>query len=90
MVRALVNRLGLVMRVHINGELFADCVRIARPWNGWVEPIFTREQMENIVSDCVRLGWVSSVDEMSREIVELSNGDVQILGWTWELVEEGN
>jgi hypothetical protein len=78
------------MRVHINNELFADCVRIGRPWLRWVEPIFTREQMENIVSDCVRLGWVSSVDEMSREIVELSNGDVQIMGWTWELVEEGN
>jgi hypothetical protein len=78
------------MRVHINNELFADCVRIGRPWLRWVEPIFTLEQMGRVVNDCVALGWVSSVDEMSREIVELSNGDVQILGWTWELVEEGN
>ena len=78
------------MRVHIDGQLIVECSGILpNRWNGWAIPVFTEEQLKNVVSECIRLGWVDSVDNMSREITDLGNDEFVTDGWIWLEMEEG-
>ena len=83
-----------VVRVHLSGELFADCVSVdVCRWNGWVTPTFTTEQREFVLSECVRLGWNESgelVEGVSWEFEgwrDLGSGEWLCEGWCWEEVE---
>lgn len=77
------------MKVHIDNALVVECSHILpNRWNGWVRPVFTEEQLQTVVSECVRLGWVDSVDNMSREITDLGNGEYTTDGWIWDTLDE--
>jgi hypothetical protein len=78
------------MKVHIDNALVVECSHILpNRWNGWAIPVFTEEQLQDVVNQCVRLGWVDSVDNMSREITDLGNGEFTTDGWIWLEMEEG-
>jgi hypothetical protein len=78
-------------KVHIDGMLVVECSHILPDrWNGWAIPVFTQEQLEKVVSECVRLGWVDSVDAMSRELTDLGNDEYISNGWIWLEVEGEN
>ena len=78
-----------MVKVHIHGELIAECSHLLPDrWNGWVEPVFSESQIEFVISECVRLGWISDPEEISREIWELGNDELVVSGWCWEVVGE--
>ena len=78
------------MRVHIDGVLEVECSHfLPDRWNGWVQPVFTELQLGALVSKCVGLGWVGSVEEMGKEITDLGNYEYVTNGYIWQVVEEG-
>lgn len=79
------------MRVSINGELFSECEGVgSERWNGWVVPIFTTEQKEEIICECERLGWVeeSDLNEFMDSWERLDSGEWTTSGWCWEVEGE--
>ena len=78
------------MQVHIDGALVVECSHILpERWNGWAQPVFTHSEMIQVGLECVRLGWVSSLDEMSCEWYELSVNEWVTSGWVWQEVKGG-
>jgi hypothetical protein len=81
-----------MMRVTIDGELFAECEGVMPyRWNGFLEPIFTEEQMLFVQSECVRLGWDGEMEDGVRAHLDgweyLGNGEWTVSGWVWTEVE---
>jgi hypothetical protein len=82
------------MRVHINGDLFAECLRVDGFWNGWACPVFSRDQMDAVIEECDRLGWEGEVDENGdpawRKVRAERFGDDDgwvCDGWVWEICD---
>jgi hypothetical protein len=75
------------MRVHVNGELFADAVGVLPDrWNGWVVPVFSPEESLRIAVACSELGWV--VDDEDGFGFWTSDGSGVVFdGWCWEVCE---
>ena len=48
---------GNMIKVTIDGQLFAEAIEIPNNWNGFAEPIFTFKEMNYIQSECSNLGW---------------------------------
>jgi hypothetical protein len=83
-----------MIKVNIDGELFAEALSISGYWNGFAEPIFSGEEMGRIHEECVRLGWDNVMDDgMGAHLAGwhyLGNNEWASYGWIWEQVEEGN
>jgi hypothetical protein len=83
-----------MIKVNIDGELFAEALSISGYWNGFAEPIFSGEEMGRIHEECVRLGWDNVMDDGVKAHYGgwhyLGNNEWASHGWIWELVEEGN
>ena len=77
------------MRVHINGELFAECSHLLpERWNGWACPVFTRDQVEAVIEECDRLGWDGEMNENGDPAYRhIGNGEYLLEGWVWEVAE---
>jgi hypothetical protein len=77
------------MQVSINGELFAECDGVMpERWNGWAVPIFSGAQMAFVISECERLGYYESSDDVREGWEDLGNGEWTTSGWVWEVVGE--
>ena len=78
------------MKIHIDGEIIAECSHVVGRWNGFIEPVFTKEQMLFVQSECVRLGWDSEVEEgLPAHLAgwtDLGNDEWLCEGWVWEEV----
>ena len=82
------------MKVHID-ELVAECSHILpERWNGFVVPVFTEEQKNHVIGECVRLGWTYVMDDGIPAHLDgwedLGNGEWVNSGWCWDTDEEGN
>lgn len=81
-----------MMRVHID-ELVAECSHILpNRWNGWAVPVFTEEQKNFVISECVRLGWTYVMDDGIPAHLDgwedMGNGEWVNSGWCWGTDEE--
>jgi hypothetical protein len=80
------------MRVHID-ELVAECSHILPfSWNGFAIPVFTEDQKNFVIAECVRLGWTYEEDGVSAHLdgwEDLGNGEWVNSGWCWGRDEEG-
>lgn len=81
-----------MMRVHID-ELVAECSHILPfSWNGFAIPVFTEEQKQFVIAECVRLGWNDLMDDGTPAHLDgwedLGNGEWIVDGWVWD-TEEG-
>jgi hypothetical protein len=82
-----------MIRVTINEELYANALRLTidERWQGFAVPVFTDEERNRILSDCVRLGWDGEVDGMPGHLlgwVETGDGCWVSNGWIWEEVRQ--
>jgi hypothetical protein len=79
------------MRVHIDGELVAECSHLLpERWNGWACPVFTAEQRDHVIGECVRLGWDEEEDGVKAHLdgwEDLGNDEWAVSGWVWEVAE---
>jgi hypothetical protein len=82
-----------MIRVTIEGELFADCLHLLpNRWNGFVVPVFSDEQRQFVLSECVRLGWVEPNDDYDGQPSHLvgwvasDDGTWMVDGWVWDEV----
>ena len=80
-----------MIKVHIDGQLFAEAVNIPNYWNGFAEPVFTFEEMNYIQSECANLGWDCLLED--GEFAHLAGWKTigenlwVAEGWVWEVVE---
>ena len=83
------------MRVHVFGRYNVECVTLGRVWQGhnsydnYVSPTFTREQVDAIALEAVRLGLYASLELVEREAVTLASGEIILPGWCWQQIEGG-
>jgi hypothetical protein len=80
-----------MVRVHLNGELFAEASHLLpNVWNGWVVPVFSEAQKDAVNAECVRLGWTEFGDDdrtLADEWESLGNGEWVTSGWVWECAQ---
>jgi hypothetical protein len=81
------------MQVHIDGDLVSECSHILpERWNGFSVPVFSEDQKQFIIGECVRLGWTYVMDDGTPAHLDgwedLGNGEWVASGWVWEEVEE--
>lgn len=84
---------GVIMKVHID-ELVVECSHILPDtWNGFSVPVFTEEQKNLVIAECVRLGWTYVMDDGILAHLDgwedLGNGEWVVSGWCWDTEEEG-
>lgn len=86
------------MKVCIDDVLTVECSHLlnaGETWNGFVQPVFTAEQLDRVFSECVRLGWFDSdgvgankESTFGRDVEDLGDGAFLLSGWTWDLAED--
>lgn len=82
------------MRVHIDGELVVECLRISPDrWNGWAQPIFTVGQKDFVIARMMELGWGQQMEEdsglpLSSEWYDMGDGEWCTGGWIWQVEGE--
>lgn len=75
-----------MVRVHINGELFAEATHLLPDrWNGWVVPVFNEEQVRFVKSEIIRLGWEEVEGDSLADWEDLGYGEWTTSGWCWEV-----
>lgn len=75
------------MRVTINGELEVECSHLLPDrWNGWVQPVFTIRQADEVVRKITELGWATE-DEAPFLLTHIGNGEWVAYGMVWEVAE---
>ena len=78
------------MRLSIDGQLFATALRVPGWVNGYAQPVFTAEERQRILAECVRLGWDAPNDDYDGTPshlagwFELPDGTWIVEGWVWE------
>lgn len=76
------------MRVHINNELVVECSHLLPDrWNGWVQPVFTLRQADEVVDRLVALGWATE-DDAPFLPTHIGNDEYVTYGFIWEVVGE--
>lgn len=70
----------------IDGVLVAECSHLLPDrWNGWVQPVFTLCQANEVVGRLVSLGWATK-DEAPSLLTHIGEGEWVTYGFTWEVV----
>lgn len=79
------------MKISIDGTLFAECSHSLGTWNGFLEPVFSREEMLRVQAECVRLGWDGeNEDGVAGHLAgwhDLGNDEWVVYGWIWQEVK---
>lgn len=71
----------------IDGTLIVECTHILPDrWNGWVQPVFTIRQADEVVRKIVDLGWATE-DEAPFMMTHIGYGEWMAHGCTWEVAE---
>ena len=80
-----------MVRVTIDGQLFAEAKSVVGWWNGFAEPVFSFEEMRRVQAECVRLGWDNETDDGVLGHLagwkELADDEWASFGWVWEVVK---
>ena len=53
-------------------------------WNGWVQPVFTTEQMRDVIAFGVLEGWEGCEDGW----YEVAPNEWTVDGWVWDFDDE--
>ena len=54
-------------------------------WNGWIQPVFSVEQMRDVVAYGVLEGW----EDPDKGWYEVAPNEWTVDGWCWQMSDEG-
>jgi hypothetical protein len=74
--------------VHIMGELVVEASHLLpERWNGWAVPVFTEQQRDKVIAECVRLNWQDDGRILLDDFTDIGGGEWIARGWIWEEVQ---
>jgi len=72
------------MKVCIDDVLTVECshlLNMGETWNGFVQPVFTAEQVVTLVAECER----AEFGDVSDQVHDIGGGEFVTYGWTWQV-----